>query len=99
MGRFNKLSGTIVPAAPPVNAKLNFDPSGIPPPKSSMISFSVKPNGASNKPGRFTWPSSRYNFVPGVAAVEIDRYHGAPLRIIDGTAEKVSTLLTTVGKP
>src|SRR5574337_661052 len=96
-----------------------------------MICRSVRPYGASNRPGRFTCPSRVYILVPGVVGavpvgpdsvgadpVGVDpvgaepvgadprvgptptaRYHAAPLAMMAGTAENVSTLLTMVGRP
>src|SRR3990172_9089601 len=95
----SRLSFTIVPAAPPHNANLNFEPFVIPPPKSSMIWRNVKPNGASKSPGFLTWPKTIYIFVPGVEEADNVLHQSAPFFRIGGTAQNASTLLTAVGCP
>ncbi|GIS99902.1 MAG: hypothetical protein CM1200mP26_16150 [Acidimicrobiales bacterium] len=50
-------------------------------------------------PGRTTWPEMANMRVPGEASEPILRYAAAPLAMIHGTLDRVSTLLTMVGCP
>src|SRR5689334_25313478 len=57
------------------------------------------PNGTSYRPGRSIWPDTQNSFGPGDFPVPIFRYSSAPPSTINGTLQKVSTLLMTVGLP
>jgi hypothetical protein len=62
-----------------------------------MISFSVVFIDASYTPGRFTCPLTQYNFGPPFFSGPSEANHSAPLVMIDGRLQSVSTLLTAVG--
>src|SRR5579864_4580611 len=85
------------PDGPPVCTALIF-PSGAPPPISSTISRSFVPIGTSIRPVFLIFPASAKTLVPLLFSVPIFANHSAPLRIIDGTLAKVSTLLIRVGQ-
>ena len=48
--------------------------------------------------GLFTGPDTEKSLVPGLFSVPHWRYHSAPFSTMQGTAQMVSTLLTTVGQ-
>ena len=85
------------PEGPPICTALNFLPSLMPPPISKMTSRRVVPMGTSMRPVFTTLPVRAKALVPGLFSVPMERYHFAPLRMMRGTVEKVSTLFSTVG--
>ena len=56
------------------------------------------PSGASNWPGRATWPESEESVMPLLFSVPIEANHAAPPRTIAGTEAIDSALLMTVGE-
>ena len=67
------------------------------PPESSSSWRMVMPIGASNWPGRATWPDSEYSVKPLDFSEPIFLNQAAPLAMIAGTEAMDSTLLITVG--
>ena len=99
-GHVEHRGGTNSPAAPPVSATLNREPSRMPPPNCSMTCRSVMPSGASNAPGRLTQPVTVNTLVPG--AVPRSPASGTSPRRGQrsaGRRHRVSTLLMSVGLP
>ena len=64
-----------------------------------MSSRSVIFIDASYTPGFCTCPLTQYSFGPPFFSGPSAAYHSAPWRMIDGTLQSVSTLLTAVGDP
>jgi hypothetical protein len=64
-----------------------------------MSSLSDTFIGASNTPGRLTWPLTQNSFGPPFFSGPIAANHSAPRVITSGTLQSVSTLLTAVGHP
>src|SRR5690349_19362781 len=87
------------PDGPPVCTALIVPPSGAPPPISSTILRSVVPIGTSIRPVFRILPASAKTFVPLLFSVPIPANQAAPLRMMEGTFAKVSTLLISVGQP
>src|SRR6188472_3216625 len=56
------------------------------------------PSASSYTPGLFRCPLMPNNFGPGLDGVPIDLNHAAPLLMMCGTQQSVSTLLMTVGR-
>ena len=86
------------PEGPPICTALNFLPSLMPPPISKMIWRRVVPMGTSIRPVLTTLPVRAKAFVPWLRSVPMERYQAEPRRMMRGTLEKVSTLLSTVGR-
>ncbi len=84
------------PDGPPICTALNSPPL-TPPPISKITSRSVVPIGTSISPVLFTFPVRAKAFVPWLFSGPKPLYHSAPLRMIGGTLQKVSTLFSTVG--
>ena len=74
-------------------------PPRIPPPISNIISLNVVPIGTSIRPVLLTSPVKANVFVPFDVSHPICANHSAPLRIINGTLARVSTLFINVGLP
>src|SRR5690348_7295369 len=87
------------PDGPPVCTAMIFPPSGAPPPMSSTIERNAVPMGTSISPVFLILPASANTLVPLLFSVPIVENHSGPLRIIEGTFAKVSTLLMSVGQP
>ena len=86
------------PDGPPICTALNFLPSLMPPQTSKTISRIVMPIGTSTRPPRLTLPAMAKTFVPLLFSVPRAAKAAAPLRTIQGTLAKVSTLLMLVGQ-
>src|SRR5580704_14158531 len=82
---------------PPGITAFNFLPPRIPPPTSLIIRNSGKPIGSSYTPGLLTCPDRQNSRVPPFFGVPSAANAAPPFNKIDGTAQKVSTLLSTVG--
>src|SRR6266566_7971736 len=82
---------------PPGITAFSFLPPRIPPPTSLIIRMSGKPIGNSYTPGLLTWPERQNRRVPPFLGVPSAAKAAPPSRIIGGTAQKVSTLFSTVG--
>ena len=57
------------------------------------------PSGYSYRPGRAQSPDTEWILVPVDWAVPMPAHQAPPRRAIWATAQKVSTLFTTVGRP
>ena len=84
---------------PPGITAFSVWPSRMPPAYSKISSLSVTFIGASNTPGRFTWPLTQNSFGPPFFSGPSAAYHSAPRVITSGTLQSVSTLFTAVGQP
>src|SRR4030042_3210780 len=62
-----------------------------------MISFKVMPIGTSTSPVFLILPTREKIFVPLLPSVPKVRYQSAPLLIITGTLDQVSTLFKLLG--
>jgi len=83
---------------PPGMQALRLRPPRTPPHSSSSRANGV-PSGNSCTPGRSTCPETEKILVPPLFGLPSSRYLSAPLRMIQGTAAKVSVLLIVVGFP
>src|SRR5690606_21499472 len=84
------------PAAPP---KRTYGISSNAPPAASTAWPRVVPDSSSYTPGRATLPDKQNRRVPGESGVPVAAYDAPPSRTMRGTFIRVSTLLTTVGRP
>src|SRR3954462_10548157 len=82
---------------PPGMNAFNFRPPRIPPPTSSIICFTGNPSFSSYTPGLFTWPVRQVSFVPPAFGTPYAAHVAPPCSKIDGAAQNVSTLFSTVG--
>ena len=83
---------------PPGMTALHFLPPRMPPAISSRSAKGV-PIGISNTPGLLTWPETDQIFTPPLFGTPRSANHCPPLRMIAGTDDSVSVLLTVVGRP
>src|SRR5690242_14130184 len=83
---------------PPGITALSLRPSRMPPAISSSAGNGV-PSLISKFPGRATSPDTEKIFVPPLLGRPRFKNHSPPLRMIHGTAAKVSVLLIVVGFP
>jgi hypothetical protein len=82
---------------PPGMNAFNFLPRGMPPPTSSIICITGKPSRNSYTPGLLMWPVRQVILVPPALGTPSAANAAPPSRRIAGTAQNVSTLLSTVG--
>ena len=95
-GVSSALAGRMPPVGPPTTRALSLRPLPSAPP-SAITSRSVVPNGISATPER-CGPRTSTRMVPGTSAVPIALNAFAWLRMIQGTAARVCTFWTTVGR-
>src|SRR5215467_7210323 len=82
---------------PPGMNAFSFFPLRMPPPTSSIICLTGKPSFSSYTPGRLTCPVRQVILVPPALGTPSAANAAPPSRMIGGTAQNVSTLLSTVG--
>ena len=89
--------------APPGSQAFRVLPSFIPPARSSIIRARCNQMVTPTDRGHWPKPEQPNNLVPGVSLVPLildsDWYQSTPWFKIAGILHKVSTLLTTVGRP
>src|SRR5579885_2404492 len=93
MGVSRAVAGKYGLPTPPGEMALMPAPPGTPHPHFSITSRRGVPRGTSYTPGRVTHPESVTRTVAHL------RKASGPIRKIASTAARVSTLLTTVGRP
>ena len=69
------------------------------PPARANSSRNEAPKGISKLPGRSTWPLTEKHLRPLLFLTPSLANHCAPLRMMAGTAAKLSVLFTVVGRP
>src|SRR5512139_3672449 len=99
MARSHSSAFRIGQEEPPGITALSFLPPDTPPPTSSIMRSRLKPMFNSYTPGRFTWPERQNNLVPPFLGGPSAANAAPPSWMMAGTAQYVSTLLSTVGQP
>src|SRR5258708_13155531 len=92
-------AGRTLADEPPGQNTFSLRPGNIPPARPSMMSRYVTPITISKLPGFWTSPLTVTMRVPFAFSVPRLAYSAPPWRMIHGTVDRVSTLLTAVGSP